>query len=83
MDINDNEFLDAILGVDKKNEIFNLWYEVIYLRNILNMMIMANPSLMDGVKKANIESCRIDAQLQVVKRFPNCNIGFDEKKPKD
>lgn len=74
-----DDILYAIMGIDKQKEIFNLWYEVNFLRLSLNQILKLNPDLHVNLKKKDLESCRKEAQEIVKRRFPNCNIVFNEE----
>lgn len=71
-----DEVLDALLGLDKKNEIFSLWYEVIFLRKCLNHLIAHNALI---ITPEVIEEARQNAQNEVRAKFPMIMIDF--KKP--
>lgn len=73
-----DDIFDKMMGFDKKNEIFNLWYEVNFLRLALNEVLKLNPSLHENLSEEIMDKCRKDAQDIVVKRFPNCNIKFNK-----
>lgn len=68
-----SDMIDILMGIDKRKEIFDLWYEVTFLRMVLIQVIEPNPEL---GSKLDIEKCRRDAQEVVKNRFPNAKIDF-------
>jgi hypothetical protein len=70
-----------LLGFDKKNEIFNLWYEINFLRLVLNEILVLNPSLHENLKEESFTRAREMAREIVTKRFPHCKIKFNEEIP--
>lgn len=72
-----DDVLDILLGVDKKREIFNLWYEITYLRGVLNEMMSQNPSLHINLTAETYDKCRRFAQDVVKSKFPHANIEFN------
>jgi hypothetical protein len=68
-------------GFDKKNEIFNLWYEINFLRLILNKILALNPSLVEKFDEECILAAREQAREIVTKRFPHCKITFNQEIP--
>lgn len=73
-----NDIMDLLSGVDKKNEIFNLWYEVTFLRLILNHVIMQIPGIDSTITDEIINQCRQYAQNVVQEKFPAIKIDFSE-----
>ena len=65
--------IDAMMGLDKRKEIFNLWYEVTYLRLVVSQIIPT-----EGASNLNLEKIRKDAQEIVKKRFPEVGITFKD-----
>lgn len=72
-----DDVLDKLMGVDKKNEIFNLWYEVTFLRFVFNKVLELNPNLHENLTQECLDKAREDSQVLVRKRFPNCDIKFN------
>lgn len=70
-----DNIVDAMMGIDKRNEIFNLWYEVTYLRLVVSQMF-PNKQLAD----IDLDIVRKDAQEIVRKRFPLADIKFTDPK---
>ena len=68
-----DDILDVLMGIDKRKQIFDLWYEVTFLRLILIQIIEPNPEM---TKHLDIEKCRKDAQEVVRKKFPHAKIDF-------
>lgn len=77
-----DDILDFLQGVDKKNEIFNLWYEVTFLRMIVSHMVAQSLYLQEVMTPQVIDDCRKHAQKIVQDRFPNIKIDFSLPKPK-
>lgn len=71
-----DDILDLLMGVDKKNEIFNLWFEVNFLRHCFNSILTLNPEIHKDFDEKWIERCREMAAEEVRNRFPNCKIDF-------
>ena len=71
-----DDILDILQGVDKKNEIFNLWYEVTFLRLIVSHMVAQSLYLQEVMTPAVIDDCRKHAQKIVQDRFPAIKIDF-------
>lgn len=76
-----DEILDAMIGLDKKNEIFNLWYEVTFLRIVLNHIVASNTSLAECLSEGIMDGCKAAAQQVVKERFPLAQIDFSEPSP--
>lgn len=75
------DLLDKIgYGIDKRNEIFNLWFEVSFLRNCLNKILELNPDLHKNLDEEKLNLCRQLAKEEVIKRFPLCKIDFTQSK---
>lgn len=74
------DLLNKMGGFDQTNEFFKLWYEVTYLRLLINQILVLNPSLQEKVTPEQVEQCRIGAQDVVRGLFPNMNITFPDKK---
>lgn len=72
-----DDILDKLMGIDKKNEIFNLWYEVNFLRSVLNRILQLNPDLHENLREECFQKAREEAKEIVRKRFPHCKITFD------
>lgn len=75
-----DDILDRLMGVDKKKEIFDLWYEITFLRLVLNEIFILNPSLHEKMDQEKYECCRKNAQKFVSDRFPECKIKFSDPK---
>ena len=73
-----DDILDALVGLDKKNEIFNLWYEVTFLRMIVSHMVAQSIYLQEVMTPQVIEECREHAQKIVRERFPLIKIDFSQ-----
>lgn len=76
-----DDMLDMLMGVDKKNEIFNLWYEVTFLRLLFCQALGANEQMAAVITPECIAECRKEAQKQVQERFPVVKIDFSEPSP--
>ncbi len=77
-----DDILDTLLGFDKKKQIFDLWYEVTFLRMVVSHMVAQSLYLQEVMTPQVIEDCRKHAQEVVQKKFPHCKIDFlSEKQP--
>jgi hypothetical protein len=72
-----DDIMDRLMGIDKKNEIFNLWYEINFLRLVVNEILSLNPELHKNLNEESFQKCRKQAQDIVRVRFPGCNITFN------
>ena len=68
-----DEKLDELFGLDKKNEIFSLWYEIIFIRKCINHLISHNALI---ITPEVIEDARQKAQDEVRLKFPLIMIDF-------
>jgi hypothetical protein len=75
-----NDMIDKLLGIDQRNEIFNLWYEVTFLRLILDHLVQNNSNLRSNCTPQLIDTAKEEAQKIVQKRFPMIEIKFNVKK---
>ncbi len=73
-----DETLDQMLGIDKNKEIFSLWYEVTYLRMLLNHIMVENPEIGKCLTKECLDVARLQAEEIVKKKFPACIIQFSK-----
>ncbi len=71
-----DDIKNMLLGVDTTNEIFNLWYEVTFLRMILSNMVSHSLYLQEVMTPELIDECRKQSQDIVQARFPVCKISF-------
>lgn len=71
-----DDSLDMLLGLDKRNEIFSIWYEVIFLRLCINHLIDQNAL---KITQEVIDDSLKKAQDEVRNKFPKILIDF--KKP--
>lgn len=80
------DILDGLLGFNKKKEIIDLWYEVTFVRFILNNIMIENPEVAKCITKEMLDKTRLDAQEHVKNKFPYMGILFgkeaEEKKQK-
>jgi len=76
-----SDIFDLLIGIDKRKEIFDLWYEVTYLRVLLSELLSHNPELFKNTSEEGFENCKLKAQEIVKARFPNAGITFDAKEP--
>lgn len=70
------DILDALMGIDNKNEIFCLWYEITFLRMVMNKIMEFNPELHTKMSEEVYEEVRKRSQDIVKSRFPNVGIDF-------
>lgn len=73
-----DDILDMLMGVDKKGEIFTLWYEVTFLRMVLNKILSFNPELHEKMTEEVYDQARKESQEHVKSRFPQCNLDFSK-----
>ena len=71
--------MDMLFGVDKKNEIFNLWYEINFIRLVLNEILILKPYLKENLKEESFTRARAMAREIVTKRFPHFKINFNQE----
>lgn len=74
-----DDIFDRLIGFDKKNEIFNLWYEIHFLRLVVNKLLELNPSLHENFSQEDQDKARENAQELVMKRFPQMKISFNKQ----
>lgn len=70
-----DDALSQIMGIDKNHEIFNLWYEVTYLRILLGYVVAQ-----EGITLSEniLQGARATAQSEVMRRFPMSTITFPD-----
>ena len=78
-----DDILDALLGFDKKKQIFDLWYEVTVLRMVVSHMVAQSLYLQEVMTPEVIEQCRKHAQEVVQKKFPLSKIDFSPAQQPD
>lgn len=71
-----DDIFDMMHGIDKKNEIFNIWYEVTFLRMIISHMVAQSLYLQKVMTPEVINDCRKHAQKIVQEKFPLIKIDF-------
>ena len=71
-----NEVKAAVLGIDVPQEVFDLWYELIYLRSLVSIILEKNPDISEGITKETFEQARKLAQGGLKKRFPNVDLEY-------
>ena len=71
-----DDTLDMLMGVDKKKEIFDLWYEITFLRMVMNKILEFNPELHCKLNEEVYEEIRKRSQDIVKSRFPDVKIDF-------
>jgi hypothetical protein len=72
------EIISQSIGIDKNKEIFNLWYEINFQRNILNHIISNNPDMASCITQLSIDIARENAKIDVETKFPNCKLTFTD-----
>ena len=65
----------AVMRLDTPKEIFDLWYEIFYLRAVLSEIIRNNSQL----TKYTFDESRKMAQYWMKERFPKANLEYSEK----
>lgn len=71
-----NEVKAAVLGIDVPQEIFDLWYEITYLRSLFSIVLEKNPDISEAITKETFEQARKIAQVGLKKRFPNVDLEY-------
>lgn len=71
-----DDILDMLMGVDKKKEIFDLWYEITFLRMVMNKILEFNPELHCKLDEEVYDEIRKRSQDIVKSRFPDVKIDF-------
>lgn len=72
---------EMLMGVDSTNEIFTLWYEITFIRAVLNEIMAKNPSLHINMTEEVYDKCRLFAQNVVKEKFPLAGLDFSEPSP--
>ena len=75
-----DDIRNMLLGVDTTNEIFNLWYEVTYLRILLGHVVANAEGV--SLNENILIGARIAAQSEVMRKFPMCTITFPDSENK-
>jgi hypothetical protein len=76
-----DELKARAIGVDQLKEIFDLWYEVTYLRYILTEIMQRNPkAIIDPIHEDVFDECRHKAQLFLKDKF---KIDLEYSNPKN
>jgi len=75
------DIMDMLSGVDKKNEIFNLWYEITFIRLVFSYIVGHSKEMQGLLTTDVIDECRKQAQDIVKERFPLLTIDFIEPTP--
>ena len=73
-----DDIVDMLMEVDKRGEIFTLWYEVTFLRMVVNKILEFNPSLHEKMTEEAYDEARKLAQEHVKSRFPQYNLDFSK-----
>lgn len=73
-----DDMLGALLGMDKNKEIFNLHYQVNYLRLLFTHLLQQNPDLAKCMNQEAFDRARDVARDIVRDRFPNFNVRFPD-----
>ena len=74
--------IESLMGMNKTNEILNLWFELCFLRSMTNRhltVLYQNSDYSKEFTKSIIDDCREEARKEVEKKFPKFTIDF--KKP--
>jgi hypothetical protein len=74
------ELKARVLNVDTVKEMFDLWYEVTFLRFLMTEIINHNESLGKFIKPETFEDCRRKAQVFLKDKF---KIDLEYSKPKE
>jgi hypothetical protein len=74
------DVLSQMMGIDKNHEIFNLWYEVTYLRILLGHVVANAEGV--SLNENILIGARIAAQSEVMRKFPMCTITFPDSENK-
>lgn len=68
--------IDMLMGIDKRKEIFDLWYEVSFLRHLMTLVASQIPESSKYMTDEIFELARNSAQAEVRHKFPSCMIEF-------
>lgn len=72
-----SELLNQLRMIDPTKEMINLWYEVNFIRNIVQTIMDKNNLTMIQLTQENVENAREVAQKAVQSRFPLLKIKFE------
>ena len=73
-----DESLKPIWGLDQNKEIFSLWYEITYLRILLNHIVQSNPSLSHCLNADTLSAAKRMAQREICVKFPLVKLDFKD-----
>lgn len=68
--------MGLMMGINSPKEVLNLWYEITYMRYILNYIIEKNPKMDKCINDEVIEQARMMAQNEVNAKFPSIKIDY-------
>lgn len=68
--------IDGLIKMSNNKEIFNLWYELTYLRMLINHILTKNPEIGKCINEIAILEAKSMAQLEVKSKFPGCDHLF-------
>lgn len=75
-----DELKARAIGVDQLKEIFDLWYEVTYLRFVLQEVMRCNPkAILEPIHEDIFDECRHKAQIFLKDKF---KIDLEYSNPK-
>lgn len=65
-----NELKARVLNVDTVKEMFDLWYEVMFLKFIVSEAIGSNPKMVEAMNNPEVfDRCRVKAQTFLKDKF--------------
>ncbi len=73
--------INGLIQLSNNKEIFNLWYEITFLRMLINHILTHNHSIAQCIDNDAIENARLMAQIEVQSKFPGSeHLFFNQKK---
>jgi hypothetical protein len=80
-----NEIKSILMGIDTTKELCDLWYEVIYQKNILGFVLQklidTNPSIKNQINDELFKKCKELALVELEEKFPSLRLSH--KLPKE
>jgi hypothetical protein len=75
-----NDMMARLVGVDHTNEIFNIWYELTFLRVIYSKFLEQNPAFLEKMSPEILDQCRNESKRIVQMKFPKVPLQFNSPK---
>ena len=74
------DVINGLIQLSNNKEIFNLWYEITFLRMYINHILTQNTDIASCVNENSIQNARLMAQIEVQSKFPGCEHLFFNNK---